>query len=144
MMISHVPPSAYLIFIRVCGWLVLLGRSSASKNAELLVLRHEVAVLRCTKPRPGLDWADRAVLAALIRHLPRRLRAHRLVTPGTVLRWHHRLVRKKWTYGGRLRGHGGPPASPGRVIAVVSPDCNRTMPAVFTAVREAAGRPHYV
>jgi len=77
----------YLIFIRVCGWLVLLGRSSASKNAELLVLRHEVAVLRRTTPRPRLDWAGRAVLAALIRLLPGRLRAHRLVTPGTVLRW---------------------------------------------------------
>src|ERR1022692_4221793 len=85
----------YLIFIRICGWLVLLGRSSASKNAELLVLRHEVAVLRRIKPRPGLDWADRAVLAALIRRLPRRLREHRLVTPGTVLRWRRRLVTRK-------------------------------------------------
>ena len=67
----------YLIFIRLAGWLVLLGRSPASKNAELLVLRHEVAVLRGTKPKPRLDWAGRAVLAALIRHLPRRLRARR-------------------------------------------------------------------
>ena len=98
----------YLVIIRLCGWLVLLGCSSASKNAELLVLRHEVAVLRRTNPRPRLDWADRAALAALIRHLPRRLRAHRLVTPGTVLRWHRRLVGKKWTYPHRT---GRPPAS---------------------------------
>jgi hypothetical protein len=60
----------YLIFVRVCGWLVLLGRSSASRNAELLVLRHEAAVLRRARPRLRLDRADRAVLAALIRHLP--------------------------------------------------------------------------
>ena len=74
----------YLIFVRVCGWLVLLSRSSASKDAELLVLGHEVDVLRRTNPRPRLDWADRAVLSALIRLLPARLRVHRLVTPGTV------------------------------------------------------------
>ena len=72
----------YLVFVQVCGRLVLLGRSSASKDAELVVLRHEVAVLRRASPRPRLDWADRAVLAALIRILPGRLRAHLLVTPG--------------------------------------------------------------
>ncbi|CAI7973584.1 hypothetical protein FRAHR75_1090015 [Frankia sp. Hr75.2] len=87
----------YLIFVRVCGWLVLFGRSSASKDIELLVLRHEVAVLRRTQPKPRWDWADRAVLAALIRLLPRALRAHRLATPGTALRWHRRLVTRKWT-----------------------------------------------
>jgi putative transposase len=76
----------YMIFVRLCGWLVLLGRSTASKDIELLVLRHEVAVLRRTKPKPRLDWADRAILAALTPLLPRTVRMHRLVTPGTVLR----------------------------------------------------------
>jgi transposase len=97
-----------LIFVRLCGWLVLLGRSSASKNAGLLVLRHEVAVLRRTHPRPRLDWAGRAVLAALIRLLPATLRMHRLVTPGTVLRWHRRLVTRKWAWPHRM---GRPPVS---------------------------------
>ena len=98
----------YLIFVRLCGWLVLLSRSSASKDAELLVLRHEVAVLRRANPKARLDWADRAVLAALIRLLPARLRMHRLVTPGTVLRWHCRLIARKWTYPHRT---GRPPVS---------------------------------
>ncbi len=98
----------YLIFIRLCGWLVLLGRSTASKDIELLVLRHEIAVLRRASRRPRLDWADRAISAALTRLLPRHLRMHRLVTPGTVLRWHRRLVARKWTYPRRT---GRPPIS---------------------------------
>jgi putative transposase len=98
----------YLMFARICAWLVLLGRSTASKDIELLVLRHEVALLRRNHPRPPLDWAGRAVLATLIRLLPAGLRMHRLVTPGTVLRWHRRLVTRKWTYPNRT---GRPPVS---------------------------------
>jgi putative transposase len=70
----------YLIFVRLTGWMALLARSAASKDAELLVLRQEVAVLRRQNPRPKLDWADRAVIAALARLLPRALRMSRLVT----------------------------------------------------------------
>ena len=91
----------YLIFDRFLHWLLLLGRTSSSKNIELLVLRHEVAVLRRTNPKPRLDWADRALFAALIRRLPAVLRRHRLVTPATVLRWHRRLITRKWTYPNR-------------------------------------------
>jgi putative transposase len=87
----------YLMFVRLAGWLALLARSSAPEDAELLVLRQEVAVLRRQHPRPRLDWADRAVLAALARLLSGPQRAARLVTPGTLLRWHKRLVRWRWT-----------------------------------------------
>ena len=91
----------YLFMIQVFGWLVLLGRSEASKDAEIMILRYEVAVLRRQVARPKPDWADRAVLAALARPLPTVLRARRLVTPGTLLAWHRRLTRRKWTYPSR-------------------------------------------
>ncbi len=94
--------------IRVFGWLVLLGRSEASKDAEIMVLRHEVAVLRRRVARPGPDWAGRAFLAALARRLPAMLRVRRLVTPGALLAW-HRLITRKWTYPNRP---GRPRASP--------------------------------
>jgi hypothetical protein len=92
----------YLVFLRLVNLLVLLGRSSASKDIELLVLRHEVAVLRRANPKPRLDWADRAVFAALVRKLPQMLWGYRLVTPGMILCWHRRLVAKKWTYRNRI------------------------------------------
>jgi putative transposase len=87
----------YLIFVRLTGWMALLARSAASKDAELLMLRQEVAVLRRQNPKPTLDWADRAMLAALARMLPRPLRMSRLFTPDTLLRWHRRLIRWRWT-----------------------------------------------
>jgi len=88
-----------------CG-LVLLGRSQASKDAEIMVLRHEVTVLRRQVARPKPDWADRAVLAALARLLPgSQLRQLRLiVSPRTLLRWHADLVRRRWAYQRRTPG----------------------------------------
>ena len=103
----------YLIMTRVFGWLLLLGRSQASRNTEIMVLRHEVTVLRRQVTRPKLDWADRAVPAALARLLPADLRGHRLVTPGTLLAWHRRLITRAWP-GNR------PPADAGPVRAAGS------------------------
>jgi putative transposase len=88
----------YLLTARLFGWLALLARSDASKEVEILVLRHEVAVLRRQVARPKLDWADRVVIAALARLLPGHLRQHRIVTPATLLGWHRRLIKNKWTY----------------------------------------------
>jgi hypothetical protein len=71
----------YLIFWHVLGLVLLMSRTSSTKDIELLVLRHEVALLRRTNPRPRVDWADRAVFAAPVRRLPQALRRHRPVTP---------------------------------------------------------------
>jgi len=105
-----------LIFWQVLGLVLLMGRTSARKDVELLVLRHEVAVLRRTNPRPRLNWADRAVFAALVARLPRALRGHRLVNPDTILRWHSRLVRRRWSYPNRT---GRPPVDDALVVLVV-------------------------
>jgi putative transposase len=88
----------YLLFCQVLRWLALLARSSAAKDAELLMLRHEVAVLRRQVARPRVTWVDRAVLAGLARLLPRPAWRGLLVQPATLLRWHRDLVRRRWTY----------------------------------------------
>lgn len=98
----------YLIFSWLVSWLTPLPHASSSKDINLLVPRHEVAVLRGTNPRPRLNWTDRAPFAALIQHLP-DLRGHRLITSATIPRCHHRLVTNKWTYPSRS---GRPPIDP--------------------------------
>jgi putative transposase len=97
---------AYLAVLRVFGWLALLARSDRAKDAEILILRHQVAVLQRQVKAPLLSWADRAVLAALARLLPRgQLRQLRLIiSPRALLRWHADLVRRHWTYPRRSAG----------------------------------------
>jgi putative transposase len=87
----------YLMFTRILGWLVLLTRSDTSKEIEILVLRHQLAVLQRRTPHPRTNWPDRALIAALARLLPARRLLGLFVTPATILRWHRRLVSRRWT-----------------------------------------------
>jgi putative transposase len=106
---------AYRVLVTVLSWLALLARSSSAKDVEILALRHEVAVLRRTNPRPRMSWTDRAVLAALTRIMTKALRARRIVTPGTLLRWHQRLVAAKWR---QPRAPGRPPV-PDELVTLI-------------------------
>ena len=108
---------AYLILIRVLSWLALLARSDAAKDVEILVLRHEVTVLRRRHPHPRLTWPDRAILSALSTLLPPPLRQLRLVSPRTLLRWHAQLVARRWTYPRRQPGR-PPIAQPMRALVL--------------------------
>jgi transposase InsO family protein len=108
---------AYRILARVLSWLALLARSTATKDVEILVLRHEVAVLRRQTPHPKLTWVDRAILSVLSRLLPPPLRRLRLVSPRTLLRWHAQLVARRWTYPRRQPGR-PPVAAPLRALVL--------------------------
>jgi putative transposase len=95
------PRLAYLALCRSIWLLALFARGDAAKDLEILVLRHQLAVLRRQTPRPKLEPADRALLAAISRVLPRARWSCFFVTPETLLRWHRRLVAGAWTWSRR-------------------------------------------
>jgi putative transposase len=115
--LCHYDSPIYLAVLRMFGWLALLARSDRAKDAEILILRHQVAVLQRQVKTPRLSRADRAVLAALTRLLPGgQLRQLRLIiSPRTLMRWHARLVRRRWTYSRRT----GRPGTASAVRALV-------------------------
>jgi putative transposase len=82
----------YQMFSKLLGWIVLRTRSDTTKEIEILVLRHQLAVLQRRTPRPRMSWTDRALIAALTRLLPKPRRLGLLVTPATILRWHRQLI----------------------------------------------------
>jgi hypothetical protein len=96
----------YQMFSKLLSWIVLRTRSDATKEIEILVLRHQLAVLQRRTPQPRMTWTDRALIAALTRLLPVRRRLGLLVTPTAILRWHRQLVASRWTT---------TPARPGRL-----------------------------
>jgi transposase len=111
----------FLLITRMTSWLGLSWREEAWKTAEILILRHQLAVLQRRQPRrPSLDWADRALLATLLTVIPkaRRQALRLLVTPDTVLRWHRDIARRRWAARSR-RGRTGRPATRRTIKALV-------------------------
>jgi|SRR5690242_10567598 len=106
----------YLMFVKLLAWMARRIRSNTTKDIEILVLRHQLAVLQRHRPRPRITWTDRAVIAALARLLPACRRRRLLVTPSTILRWHRQLVRRRWT---TPHTRPGRPAIPAGVPALV-------------------------
>jgi putative transposase len=100
----------YQTFAKLLSWMVLHARSDTVNEVEILVLRHQLAVLQRRTPRPRISWSDRAVIAALTRLLPARRRRGFLVTPATILHWHRQLVRRRWTIPNTRPGRPGIPA----------------------------------
>ena len=111
----------FLLITQVTSWLRLSRREEAWQTAEILILRHQLAVLQRRQPRrPNLNWADRALLATLLGVIPkaRRQRLRLLVTPDTILRWHRNIVRRRWA-AGSMRGRSGRPATRRNIRALV-------------------------
>ena len=86
-----------MMFSALMGRIGLRARSDTSQEMEILVLRHQLAVLQRHTPRPRMSWTDRALIAALTRLLPARRRLGLLATPATMLRWHRQLITRRWT-----------------------------------------------
>jgi hypothetical protein len=106
----------YLMFTKLLSWIVLRTHCDTAKEIEILVLRHQLAVLQRRTPRPRITWTDRALIAALSRLLPVRRRIGMLVAPATILRWHRQLVARRWTTQPTRRGR---PAIPAGLRALV-------------------------
>src|ERR1022692_70978 len=105
----------FLLITRLAAWLRLARREDTWKTAEILILRHQLAVLQRQQPRrPNVNWADRALLAALLRVIPnaRRHRLRLLITPDTIMRWHRDIVRRRWAASSRRGKTRGPPPAP--------------------------------
>jgi len=113
----------FLLITRVAAWLGLPRREESWKTTEILILRHQVAVLQRRQPcRLKLNWADRALLAALPGLIPkaRRQGLRLLVTPDTIVRWHRDIVRRRWA-ARSMRGRTGRPTTLRNIRAVVAP-----------------------
>ena len=111
----------FLLITRVAVWLRLSRREERWKTAEILILRHQLAVLQRRQPRrPKLNWADRALLATLLGLIPkaRRQGLRLLVTPDTIVRWHRDIVRRRWA-ARSMRGRTGRPATRRNIQALV-------------------------
>jgi hypothetical protein len=110
----------FLLITRLAAWLRLSRREEAWKTAEILILRHQLAVLQRRQRRPKLNWADRALLAALLSVIPkaRRQGMRLLVTPDTIVRWHRDIIRRRWA-SRSTRGRTGRPATRRTIQALV-------------------------
>ncbi len=131
----------FLLTTRLTAWLRLARREEAWKTAEILILRHQLAVLQRRQPRrPNLDWADRALLATLLAVIPkaRRQALRLLVTPDTVLRWHRDILRRRWAARSK-RGRTGRPATRRTIKALARVSEIRSESGVFSLVGWGSG-----